>query len=292
MATAQLNSAMFIESGSISPTAGSTLTFTPLIETSGQAGDVASMMLQFAQPDDVAKQITPSGKKTVAALVTGKFKTAFPNGAPKDEKPEDKKDGAAATPPAPAPAAADSLKESKANSTLFVIADTDWLFDDYSLRKFNFFGQTAAEPFNDNLAFAANTAEFLGGSQDLISIRGKGTSLRPFNVVRKMEVEAQKKYQEKLTQLEARLQQVQTKLTELQGKKTEGNRLIATPEMAKAIEDFQKQSAAMRGERREIRRALREDIDQLENRLLALNLLATPLLVCAFGVWFHRARRK
>ena len=287
--TAQLNSAMFIESGTISATAGSTLTFTPLIETSGQAGDVASMMLQFAQPDDVAKQITPSGKKTVAALVTGKFKTAFPNGAPKDEKTEDKKDGAAATPPAPA--AADSLKESKASSTLFVIADTDWLFDDYSLRKFNFFGQTAAEPFNDNLAFAANTAEFLGGSQDLISIRGKGTSLRPFNVVRKMEVEAQKKYQEKLTQLEARLQQVQTKLTELQGKKTEGNRLIATPEMAKAIEDFQKQSATMRGERREIRRALREDIDHLENRLLVLNLLATPLLVCAFGVWFHRTRR-
>src|SRR6185295_19226937 len=62
--TAQLNSAMFIESG-----------------------DIASMMLQFAQPDDVAKQITPSGKKTIAALVTGKFKTAFPDGMPKDEKP-------------------------------------------------------------------------------------------------------------------------------------------------------------------------------------------------------------
>jgi hypothetical protein len=48
----------------------------------------------------------------------------------------------------------------------------------------------------------------------------------------------------------------------------------------------------MRGERREIRRALREDIDRLENRLLIANLLATPLLVGAFGFWFHRARRK
>ena len=47
------------------------------------------MMLQFAQPDDVSKQITPSGKKTVAALVTGKFKTAFPDGPPKEEKPAD-----------------------------------------------------------------------------------------------------------------------------------------------------------------------------------------------------------
>jgi ABC-type uncharacterized transport system involved in gliding motility auxiliary subunit len=293
--TAQLNSAMFIESGSIAKKEGVDVTFTPLVETSSQAGDVASMMLQFAQPDDVAKQITPSGKKTIAAMVTGKFKSAFPDGPPKDDKPADdptKKDEPKKEEPKKDAKPVDSLKESKTSSTLFVVADTDWLFDDYSVRKFNFFGQTAAEPFNDNLAFAANTIEFLGGSPDLISIRGKGTSLRPFNVVRKMEAAAQKQYQAKLTELDNRLQQVQTKLSELQGKKGEGNRLVATPEMAKAIEDFQKQQAVMRGERREIRRALREDIDRLENRLLVINLLATPLLVGVFGIWFYRSRKK
>ncbi len=289
--TAQLGSAMFVEAGSLSPKEGSGLTFTPLIETSAQAGEVASMLLQFAQPDDVSKQIIPSGKKTIAALVTGKFKTAFPQGAPKDEKPADdtaKKD----EPKKTEALAGDFLKESKTTSNLFVIADTDWLFDDYSLRKFNFFGQTAAEPFNDNLALASNTVEFLGGSQDLITIRGKGTSLRPFDVVRGMEVAAQKKYQQKLTELDGRLQQVQGKLSELQGKRTEGNRLVATPEMAKTIEEFQKQSAQMRGERREIRRALREDIDSLETKLLVSNLLVTPLLVGIFGLWFYRARKK
>lgn len=219
MATAQLNSVMFIESGSVAQKAGGSLTFTPLVETSSQTGDMPSMMLQFAQPDDVAKQITPSGKKTIAALVTGKFKTAFPDGMPPEAapaagSPEPKKEEKKSDVPA--------LKESKGTSTLFVIADTDWLFDDYSVRKFNFFGQTAAQPINDNLAFAANTVEFLGGSQDLISIRGKGTSLRPFDVVRKMEAEAQKQYQSKLTELDNRLQQVQTKLSELQGKKGEG----------------------------------------------------------------------
>jgi ABC-type uncharacterized transport system involved in gliding motility auxiliary subunit len=283
--TAQLNSAMFVEAGSVSAKAGNTLTFTPLVETSAQSGDIASMMLQFAQPDDVAKQITPSGKKTIAALVTGKFKSAFPDGAPKDEEKKDEKVGAV-IPNRP------GLKESASTSTLFVIADTDWLFDDYSVRKYNFFGQTAAEPFNDNLAFAANTVEFLGGSPDLISIRGKGSSLRPFDVVKSMEVEAQKKFQEKLTALDARLAEVQKKLSEIQGKKTEGNRLVATPEMTKAIEEFQKQQAALRGERREIRRALREDIDALENRLLLANLLTGPILVGLFGLWFFRARRK
>ncbi len=297
LATAQLNSAMFIEPGSLSATAGSTLTFTPLIETSEQAGTVEAMMLQFAQPEDVSRQITPSGRKTIAALVTGKFKSAFPNGAPKPEKPADdaaKSDDsdAAAKAKEPEPPAAPHLTESKDSSTLFVIADTDWLFDDYSLRKYNFFGQTAAEPFNDNLALAANTVEFLGGSQDLISIRGKGTSLRPFTVVRKMEAEAQKRYQEKLTAVDAELSQLAADLSKLQGETTTGNRLVATPEMAKRIEEFQKQQAAKRGERREIRRALREDIDRLENRLLIINLLATPVLVGAFGLWFHRRRKQ
>lgn len=294
--TGQLNSTIFIEAGSLSAKPGSGLTFTPLIETSAQGGELPSMMLQFAQPDEVSKQIVPSGKKTIAALVTGKFKSAFPNGAPKEEEKKDdagKPDDPAkkATPPAPA-ADAPHLTESKTTSTLFVIADTDWLFDDYSVQKMNFFGQVAAQPLNDNLALAANTADFLGGSPDLIGIRGKGSSLRPFVVVRVMEAKAQKKYQDKLTELDARLAEVQRKLSDIQGKKTEGNRLVATPEVAKAIEEFQKQQAAIQGERREIRRALREDIDALENRLLIVNLLTSPLLVGAFGFWFYRARKK
>ncbi len=283
--TTQLNSAIFVEAGSLTPKAGSTLTFTPLIETSPQTGEILTAMLPFAQPDDIARQIVPSGKKTIAALITGKFRTAFPNGAPKDDKSAEKQDDAKK------PAVPNvQLKESKSTSTLFVIADTDWLFDEYSVRRFNFFGQAAAEPINDNLALAANTVEYLGGSPDLISIRGKGSSIRPFTVVRRMEVAAQKKYQEKLTELDARLSTVQKQLSEVQGQKTEGNRLVETPAVAKAIEDFQKQQATLRGERREIRRALREDIDALENRLLVINLLASPLLVGAFGVWFHRRR--
>jgi ABC-type uncharacterized transport system involved in gliding motility auxiliary subunit len=291
-ATARLSSVWFIEAGSLAPQAGSSLTFTPLVQTSDQSGDVSSMMLQFAQGDEIARQITPSGRKTIAALVTGKFKTAFPDGAPKDAgapppDPHDIKGEAAKS-----EEKKDFFKESKGTSTLFVVADTDWLFDDYSVRQFDFFGQTAAEPYNDNLALASNTVELLGGSQDLLSIRGKGSSLRPFTVVRRMEYEAQQKYQEKLTALDAELSKLQSDLSKLQGEKTTGGRLVASPEMLKRIEDFQKQAAAKRAERREIRLALREGIDRLENTLLTLNLVTVPVFVAAFGIWFHRARKK
>jgi ABC-type uncharacterized transport system involved in gliding motility auxiliary subunit len=290
MPTAQLQSLLFVEPGSFSIAADTGLEVTPLVQSSERSGTVSAMSLQFAQPDDVARQIAPSGRKTLAALVRGTFKSAFPDGPPADATPPPA-DGEA---PAPAPAApaAPGLKESSASSTLILVADTDWLFDDYSVRRLNFLGVQAAEPLNDNLAFGSNALEFLAGSPDLISLRGKGTSLRPFDVVRDIEVRAQERYQQQLTGLEARLSEVQNRLSELQRSSGEGNRLVASPEVAQAIEDFQQQEVAMRRERREIRRALREDIDALENRLLIANLFATPLLVGAFGLWFHRRRSR
>jgi len=286
--TAQLTSTLFVGAGSVSLKAGSTLTFTPLVQTSANAGELDASTLQFAQPDDLIRQIVPSGKKTIAALITGKFTSAFPDGMPKDEPAANGADAKPAAPTAPVP----HLAQSVDTSTLFVVADTDWLLDDFSIRKFNVLGTTAAEPLNDNLSFAANSLDFLAGSQDLISIRGKGDSIRPFTVVKNMEAEANKKYEDKLTALEAQLNDVQAKLTELQGKKGEGNRLVASPEVAKSIEDFQKQEAGIQSERRTIRLALRVGIDALENKLMAINLLATPLLVCAFGIWFYRSRKK
>ncbi|HEY1765168.1 MAG TPA: ABC transporter, partial [Opitutaceae bacterium] len=237
------------------------------------------------QPDEIAKQVKPTGKKTIAALISGKFKTAFPGGSPKEPAPADAKAKS------PEPAAPEALRESKTSSLLILVADTDWLFDDYCVQKFDFMGQQAARPFNDNLAFAANSLDFLAGSHDLISIRGKGDSVRHFTVVEKMQADASKKFTEKLSALEARINEVQTKLAALQGKSAEGGKLLASPEAQKAIEDFQKQAATMRGERRGIRLSLREGIDSLENGLLLVNLLAMPVIVLAFGIWFYLRRR-
>ena len=295
--TSQLESMLLIEAGSFALKEGTGLTFMPLIQSSAASGDLPGMMLSMSQPDELGRQITASGRKTLAALIQGKFKSAFPDGPPADEKPadaaaKDKKPDTATGETQASKPKTQNLKASSAKSTLLLISDTDWLFDDYSVRKYNVLGVAAAEPLNDNLDFASNALECLSGSQDLISIRGKGTSLRPFKVVHDMEVKAQQKYQEQLTALEAQLTKVEGQLTELEGKKTEGGRLVATPEMTKAIEDFRRQQVKLRAERREIRKSLREGIEALENRLLILNLLATPVLVGGFGLWFYYRRRQ
>jgi ABC-type uncharacterized transport system involved in gliding motility auxiliary subunit len=296
--TSQLESMLLVEAGSFSLKDGTGLTLTPLLQSSSQSGTLMGMAISMTPPEELGRQITPSGKKVLAALIEGKFASAFPDGLPseakpggaaKDAKPDEKKPGAA---PEAAPKTPPALKSSVAKSTLLLIADTDWLFDDYSVRKINFLGTTAAEPINDNLDFSSNALDFLSGSQDLISIRGKGISLRPFKVVEDMEIKAQQKNQEQLTELEDKLHKVESQLTELEGKKTEGGRLVATPEITKAIDDFRHEQVKLRAGRREIRKSLREGIAALENRLLLLNLFTTPVLVGSFGLWFYCRRRK
>jgi len=288
--TSQLESLLFVEPGAVALREGVTgLTFTPLAWTSDQAGLLPASLLQFPT-EDPARSLTVSGRRTLAALVQGRFQSAFPAGAPAPA-PAPAADAEAPAPPAPLPDPAPALKESTGTSTLFLVADADWLMDDYSVRRLNFLGMQAYEPLNDNLALASNAVEFLAGTEDLISLRGKASSVRPFTVVRRMEAEAQRQYQEQLDALEARLAEVQAKLTELQGQRGEGNRLVATPEMTRAIEEFQEQQATMRAERRQIRAALRADIERLEYTLATLNLVVPVALVGAFGLWFQRRRR-
>ncbi len=279
MPTAQLDSMVLVAPGSLSAAEGSDLTFTPLIQTSDQAGDIPRMTLQFSPPQDIARQLTAAGVKTVAAMVTGTFKTAFPDGRPALDAESEESLIYDAT-------------VNEGEGTLVVVADSDWIMDSYSIRRINFGGFQTADPLNDNLAFGTNVVEFLAGSRDLISIRSKGASVHPFTVVREMEAVAQQRYQEQLEALEARLSSVQAELNNLQTQVSDNGLLLASPEIAAAITQYKTQEAEMRRERRDIRRALREDIDALETKLLLMNLFAAPAFVGLFGFWFQRSRRR
>ncbi len=290
-AIAHLKSFLLVETGSLDlhPLPG--VTATPLLQTTDQAGEIPSALLQMSSGEDAAGKLTAPGKRTIAALLRGKFVTAFPEGAPKedkpadaDKKPEEKKD-------APATPAAPELKESSAPATLVVIADTDWLFDDFIFsRDAMQFG--VLSPMNDNLDLASNLVDFLAGTPDLLSIRGKGPSYRPFKVVQQMEADARKKFEARLAELDSRLEEVRQKISGMTAKRAEGGRLVLSPEMQAEIEKFRQDEAALRRQQREIKRTLREDIDALGRRLLWANLLATPLLVGAFGLWFQQRRRQ
>lgn len=296
--TSGINKMLFVEAGSISVSADRGYEVTPLVTTTDRAGGVQAMVMQFTPPAEIAKQIKPEGAvKNLAVLVRGKFKTAFPGGAPKDppkpEEPKPEGEAAAAEAPKPADPVIDTtplITESAQPSALVIVADTDWLMDNFSVRSLGIMG--LVQPLNDNYVFSGNVMDFLGGSQDLVSVRGKATVLRPFEVIRDMERAAQQRLNSQVEELQARLTDVEKKINEKMQAEGGVKRLVLTPEMEAEIAAYRADEADIRTRLRETRRALREDVDALKNLLTVINLLGVPALVGAFGITFFLNRNR
>jgi ABC-type uncharacterized transport system involved in gliding motility auxiliary subunit len=158
----------------------------------------------------------------------------------------------------------------------------------------NFFGNAVVQPINDNLAFILNAVEFMAGSQELIQIRSRGQVSRPFARLADMQLQAARKFQEREQFLTQRLEEVKKKLTSLEGQKQEGQKLVLTAAQVQEVKRFREEEARVRGQLREVRKVLRQDIENLGNVLLAVNLLAVPLIVsaCGFVVILRRGRRR
>jgi len=87
--------------------------------------------------ENVLKEFKSSGTEyALAVRLTGKFKTAFPNGKPEDKKDDEKKDGDKKPDEKPAEKKPDdSLKETKDENTVIIVGDADMLFDHFALRQ-------------------------------------------------------------------------------------------------------------------------------------------------------------
>jgi ABC-type uncharacterized transport system involved in gliding motility auxiliary subunit len=175
-----------------------------------------------------------------------------------------------------------------------VVADSDFMLDPFTVRQRQASGQVAMEAINDNLAFVLSALETLGGSDELVSLRSKGTSIRPFKRVVALEREAQVRYQAKLDEIEKRLEDANGKIAEISKRSGADNSkgLIITPEMQREIEKFQAEAEKLTDERRVIRRGLSEDVNSLGRRLQVINLLAGPAIAALFGLLYALARRR
>jgi len=286
MLVSNLREISFMEAGKISLISGAEkrLKMEPLITlSSSSSGSVATSIANAGPFEKTAASFTANKEpKILAALFTGSFPSAFPLGAPADSKK-------------PAnPSQSTHLKESAKPGKLMVVADSDFLLDPFTVRQRQLSGQIVAEEINDNLKFVVSALESLGGSNDLVSLRAKGTSLRPFKVVANLEREAQIKYQSKLEQIEKSIEAANTKITEI-SKRSGGDLskgLVITPEMQKELERFQIEIEKLSEERRIIRRGLNEDVNSLGRRLQIVNLLIGPALAALLGLLYTLYRRR
>jgi ABC-type uncharacterized transport system involved in gliding motility auxiliary subunit len=228
----------------------------------------------------------------LAVRLTGKFKTAYPEGKPKADaakpgeppKPDDKKTDDK------------SLKESTQDGAVVLIGDSDMIQDQLSVQEMqNPFGggQRMVMPANGNLAFAQGAVEQLSGDDNLIAVRSRATRERPFTVVTKMQADAEANYRSKIKELETSLADAQSKLNELQRSKADqgGQKFILSAEQQAEIANFRKKETEVKQQLKLERKKLRTDIDSLENRIKWINIAGMPAVVTLAGVGLALARR-
>ena len=249
---------------------------TPLIQTTSDAMTVPAERLRMLQdPGSLLAGYQPAGAPyVIAARLTGSFKTAFP----------ERKD-------------AGSLQASKdANGQIILVADTDILSDRLWVQVRPFFGQQVLNAFANNGDFAVNALDNMAGSSDLISVRGRATSQRPFTTVESLKRTADERFRAKEQELQQELSDTERKLTELQSTKTKDQAQILSPEQKGELDNFLKRKLEIRKELRQVRRQLDAEIERLGTRLKFLNIVLMPLLVTlaalAFAGWRNQRRRR
>lgn len=266
--SSDLEGVLLLESGLLKHSPESTTQWEPVLNTSTQAAQLESMLLQFTEPNLQLRQAAPLGEAaTVAGLLSGYAQSAYPD--------RSEEEGHTAN----------------GDLTVFIVSDTDFLLDQFSVQRSNFMGMEQIQKLNDNQDLITNFIEYLGGSRDLIGIRGKAGSTRPFDVVQAMEAQAQKEYQAKLEVVEAELQAINAKLTQLVSEQSGSGLIYATPEMEAVIDQNRIQQAELQSQIREIRRELRHGIETLGTIIGAINLLWAPLGLLIFAIIFNRMRK-
>jgi ABC-type uncharacterized transport system involved in gliding motility auxiliary subunit len=263
-----------------------------LVKSSTQAGLVDVSLLQ-AGPDAIRKELKSANTAyPIAIRLTGKFKTAFPEGKP-ESKPSAEPTPTPQAAASPSPAAKEApLKEAKSEGVVILVADSDFAYDAIAGRAQQVLAQTVFMPSNGNLNFIQSSVEQLAGDSDLIGIRSRASGNRPFVLVNKMETAAQQKYQSKIDELEDNLNQARQNLAALQTSKQSDQKMLLSPEQQAEIKKFQENEANVNKELKQVRKNLRQEIDSLQTTVKWVDIAAMPVIVTLVGLALALVKRR
>ena len=303
--TAQLNEVTMVFPGvlKVNETASkntetSALTYTPLLSTSDMGNTwTVSNDLELMNPD-YAKFMREfrDGEKpvTMAYLVTGTFKSAFPDGIEVLAEPGDDENSQQADQEVQAKTGTvTGLTESLEPGAVVVLADVDMLSDLVAYQR-TFFG---ISPVGDNGTFLLNALEDLSGSAQLISIRSRGNFKRPFTVVDEIEAAADAETADEETRIQAKIkgfeQQLNEKIQSLQG--DDKGALISQT----IIEEKKKIELELREaekQLRDIKMQKRQRVEKLKTQLRNFCTLPGPALILmiavVLGIYRNAKRRR
>ena len=262
--TANLDYVFLKSAGSIENLkTNNSLLIEPLVSTSEDAMLIERYKMQFrADPEQLLKEFQSENKNYIlGARIKGKFNSAF---------------------------TLEDLKKINIDvnnhinkiemANIILYADTDLLSDNTWISKQDMFGRNSITAIADNGRMVVNSIESMSGGKNLIGLRGRGTSNRPFLVIEDLQKKAELSFREKQMSLQNELQITEDKLKKIQDNNS--NSVDSkTSEQNIAIEDFQNKIFSIRKQLREVQRQLNADIDQLENNIKLLNIWLMPFIV-------------
>ena len=248
----------------------------PILNSSVMASTASTDALKFLMdPSTLFNNYKADNKNyTIAGRVSGKIATAFPDGIEGIE--------------------VSSVINSNNEPKIMLFADVDVLFDQMWVRSQNFFGRNVFSAFADNGNLITNLMDNMAGSPDLINIRGRKNSARPFTKVIELQKASDKKFREQENVLKQRLRETEEKLNKIQREKGQQDRLIMSQEQEQELQKFQSEKLEVRKKLREVRRSLDKDIKDLGSNLKIINIGFIPLLISLLGIfilWFKPKKK-
>jgi len=270
--SADLEVVNFSSTGWFAAAEGAQTRFEPLVRSSENAAPMDAARLRFlANPNDLLTGFNPTGERyALAARVSGPAEAVL---AAPEEGDETRVERAG---------------EQGINVLLF--ADSDLLTDRMWVQVQPLFGATA---FADNGNLAINAVDNMLGNRDLISIRTRATSARPFGRVEAIRVAAERSFRQTEERLQRELEETERRLNELQVNKGEGDLMVISDEQQEEVQRFMERRLEIRRELRQVQHDLRRDIDRLDTQIKVINIVVVPMLVMVVAlVWAARRRRR
>jgi len=276
-ATSKVKNLTFATAGILKHNNRNSIEFKKLVWSTKQSMQIdVEEVRSSPDPTTLLRNFVPSNEELVlAAEINGNFVSNFPDGPPKTDRDNFKKEN--------------HLQNSVKPSSLIIVSDVDMLYDEYWIR----FTESGAAPISNNADFAINLLEYLNGTEDLIGLRGKGTSLATFTRVERIQKEAEQKYRSKEQELLDKLNDYQQKLKKIEsGKGNEEGKDIISEDETSEIEKFRSEMVRVRTELRQVQNALRVNIEKLDSQLKFFNIFLVPILLVILSIILSLIRRK
>ena len=285
--TGNLGNLGFGTPGYLEPVEGATTTLTPLVTTTRQASQFTSAQVAAVttDPNDLLDAYEPRDRAyTIVARVSGKVRTAFPDGPPPPETSGDEGSEPAGGGGGAGEPVAEHVSESTEDAQIILVADADMLADRFWVVVEEFLGSRIALPSAANATLVVNAIDNLTGSGDLISVRNRGTFTRPFTRVVAIRQQAERAFRAKEQELIGQLEETERRLVELEESNQGNDTLILTDAQRDELVAFRQDRVRIRKELREVRRQLRADIEALESWLKFANIGLVPVLIGLVGL--------